>query len=918
MYGSPPESNVIYLGALQILGESSVIEGRKKLRQLVLDLGGDSVRGTRLAAGASELFRILMREAPNCQVKLELVEGASASIVLAGPRVGGRLDRLNDFFSTIHSANPNELKLAYRMAGIAAPNDSRVIQIRQMLETKGRDELMDEVREKNRELEQHRERLEKTVTERTEQLEQAMQQADAANKAKGDFLANMSHEIRTPMNAIMGLSDLCLRTDLTDKQQDYLSKIHGSAISLLGIINDILDFSKIEASNLDMEAIDFDIDQVLENLATVANVKTQEKGLELVFKRDPRVPTVLVGDPLRLGQILLNLTNNAVKFTENGEIVVDIELLDRNEEQATVQVSVRDSGIGMTEEQQAKLFKSFSQADTSTTRKFGGTGLGLAISKQLVEMMGGEIGVDSEPGVGSTFWFTLTLDIGEGGVEKSFDTVPELQSIRAVVADDSAIAREILSTYLRSFSFGVDEVEDGEELIKLMETTEEPYDLVILDWLMPGMNGLEVAQKIKTELKPEVDPRIIMVSAFSSGEVTDKPGGEYIDQFLAKPVSASHLYDAVMEVFGLQSGKISRSRSTTGQMDMEELRPVQGAEILLVEDNEINQQVARELLEQAGFRVDVADHGQKALEMLEHKAYDCVLMDVQMPVMDGFTATSRIREQDRLRDLPVLAMTANATVEDREKALEAGMNDHIAKPIDPNALFRALIKWIEPRERDLSGLPASKASETTESEDALPDLPGIDTEAGIARMGGNVRSYRKLLEKFVDNQDDAMDQIELAMSEGDSEKSVRLAHTLKGVGGAIGASALQHSAAKLESALLESACDSCEILLKETRQELDAVVVTIRSICPDEDETAQHGTGELPADLVPQLDQLLEKIDEYDASAGDLLENILGQIVGTDFHQPLRGLKKHLDQYEFEEAAEKLKPLRDQLTDTDT
>ena len=455
-----------------------------------------------------------------------------------------------------------------------------------------------------------------------------------------------------------------------------------------------------------------------------------------------------------------------------------------------------------------------------------------------------------------------------------------------MVADDSAIAREILSTYLRSFSFGVDEAENGEKLIKLMETAEEPYDLVILDWLMPGMNGLEVAQKIKTELKPEVDPRIIMVSAFSSGEVTDKPGGEYIDQFLAKPITASHLYDAVMEVFGLQSGEISRSRSTTGQMDMEELRPVQGAEILLVEDNEINQQVARELLEQAGFRVDVADHGQKALEMLEPKAYDCVLMDVQMPVMDGFTATSRIREQDRFRDLPVLAMTANATVEDREKALGAGMNDHIAKPINPNALFRALLKWIEHRERDLSELPASKASETTESEDALPDLPGIDTEAGIARMGGNVRSYRKLLEKFVDNQADAMDQIELAMSEGDSEKSVRLAHTLKGVGGAIGASSLQHSAAKLESALLENTGDSCEILLKETRQELDAVVVTIRSICPDEDETAQHGTGELPADLVPQMDQLLEKLDEYDSSAGDLLENILGQIVGTDFHQP--------------------------------
>jgi polar amino acid transport system substrate-binding protein len=733
------------------------------------------------------------------------------------------------------------------------------------------------------------------ITERKKleaELEDAMNVANEATKAKGDFLANMSHEIRTPMNAVIGLSDLCLRTDLSSKQHDYLSKIHGSAESLLGIINDILDFSKIEAGRLDMEEIEFDIDRVLDNLATVANVKTQEKGLEFLFKRDPHVPTVLIGDPLRLGQVLINLTNNAVKFTEKGEIVVDIELVEKADQKATVEFSVRDTGIGMTSEQQGKLFKSFSQADTSTTRKYGGTGLGLAISKQLVELMGGEIGVESEPGIGSAFTFTVSLGIAEGAHEKVFTTVPDLQNLHALVADDNPTAREILSTYLKSFTFSVDEAANADELFRLMEESDRSYDLMILDWLMPGMKGLDIATRIKTEIKPETDPHIIMVSAFSSGDVMDKPGGEFIDQFLSKPVSPSHLFDAVMAAFGV-APKDKPQQAGGQQFDMENLKPVQGATILLVEDNEINQQVASEILELAGFFVDIANHGQEALDMLENKAYDCVLMDVQMPVMDGYTAAGKIREDRRYDNLPVLAMTANATLEDRDRSLRAGMNEHIAKPIRPQTLFEALLKWIAHGKRELpESLPTT---DVDQKQPGLPVLPGIDTTEGVERFAGNVNSYIKLLQKFAENQADAIAEMTAALQSGDKDLAVRLAHTLKGVSGNIAATDLQGLASKLESAIIDDTDDQTITLLAETGTELDRVI----SLIDDMQAT--------------KTQDLMVKLEEYDSAAEDILFDILDKVEGTPVHGQLKGIKKQISQYDLEGAAEELQPIIEQI-----
>jgi len=666
-----------------------------------------------------------------------------------------------------------------------------------------------------------------------EEMRRARELAEDAARTKSSFLANMSHEIRTPMNAIIGMAHLLLKSGLNPRQQDYLAKIQRSSQHLLGIINDILDFSKIEAGKLTVESTDFDLASVLDNVANLIGEKAGAKGLELIFEVGHDVPQQLVGDPLRLGQILVNYCNNAVKFTEHGEIRVQVSRRDDSPAGVLLHFAVRDTGIGLSPEQMGRLFQSFSQADTSTSRRYGGTGLGLAISKSLAKLMGGEVGVESEPGVGSSFWFTARLGLGRGQARALLPRV-DLRGRRVLVIEDNEHARAVLVDLLASMSFRVTGVaggEDGIDAVRLAASEGQPYLIVFTDWQMPGLDGVETGRRILA-LGLDPAPQLVMVTAYGRDEVIRAAEAAGFRDVLIKPVNASQLFDAAMRALGEQSGGVVGDAPVKAATD---LAGIAGARVLVVEDNELNQEVALELLRDAGLVVELAEHGQAALDQLAQHApdhFDVVLMDMQMPVLDGIGATLAIRRQPQFAQLPIIAMTANAMQQDRERCLEAGMNGYVAKPIEPDELWQALLRWIPPRGGRTRPAVVDHGTALSPEMSASRELPapiaGLDMKLGLQHAAGKVALYRTLLRKFVEGQKPVLQQIDAALDAADEALAERLAHTLKSTAGSIGALALQAEAAALERDVHENLPRSALApRLAACRQWLDSLVAQL-------------------------------------------------------------------------------------------
>jgi two-component system, sensor histidine kinase and response regulator len=752
-----------------------------------------------------------------------------------------------------------------------------------------------------------------------EQIRRAKEIAEEATKAKSDFLANMSHEIRTPMNAVIGMAHLALQTELTAKQADYLQKIQRSAHSLLGIINDILDFSKIEAGKLQMESVDFSLDEVLDNVSTVVAVKVHEKELEFLINTSRDVPLALVGDPLRLGQILINLCNNAVKFTQEGEILISTKVVEKDEEWVRLQFRVRDTGVGLTEEQKGKLFFAFSQADTSTTRKFGGTGLGLTISKRLVNMMGGEIWVESEPGKGSDFIFTAKFGLARKVSRRRLEPSVDLRGMRVLVVDDNASSREILQTLLETMSFEVTVAASAKEGLAELEKEAKlrPYRLVVMDWKMPGMDGIKASAVIKRHPSLPQKPKIIIVTAYGREEVMQRSEKVGVDGFLLKPVGQSVLFDSIMVAFG----KVATEREPVARVrggDEEELRKIRGARVLLTEDNEINQQVAEEILQQAGLVVSIANNGKEAVEMVTAKNFDVVLMDIQMPVMGGFEATQKIRKDGEFEGLPIIAMTAHAMAGDREKCLEAGMNDHVTKPIDPDQLLSALVKWIKPGKREMSEGVSELLTGKKEVEDILPsELPGISIASGLGRVGGNKQLYAKLLCKFRDGQEKAVEQIKAALQSGDVETATRLAHTVKGVSGNLGGEDLFRAAADLEKAIKEGREDLDGPMTEfgaQLKVVMDGVKAFEESLAAHDDRGKPAGEVQVDKETVKSLLQEMAQLLESDvAEAMNRLEALNGHLANSSAHEEFKRLEKQVESFDTDSALETVKTIAGKL-----